>query len=253
MAIRFRCDQCNQLMSIASRKSGTLTRCSGCNAEVLVPTDDALDDGTGNDGEGDLASDDNSGQAKKVTGVESWFTTPAQRRRVSSSDAILAAAESATPAAARVSDGDVPEGMPVRKAQTEFDDMDLTPMVDVTFLLLVFFMITASFSIQKTIQIPPPDPDEQGATQTIQQPEEILDQSLRVEIDSADAIFVDDEPIGDIADLADALRDRSQAEGKNELVILADDNARHETFVAVVDAGIEAGMQKTRVANRRDD
>lgn len=251
MAIRFRCDQCNQLMSIASRKSGTLTRCPGCNAEVLVPTDDALDDGTG-----DLATDETSDQAKKLSGVESWFTAHPQRRRGRSSDEILAAdatTESNRPKTSQLSDDDIPEGMPARKAQTDFDDMDLTPMVDVTFLLLVFFMITASFSIQKTIQIPPPDPDEQGATQTIQQPEEILDQSLRVEIDSENTIFVDDEPIDDVADLADALRDRSQAEGKNELVILADDNALHETFVFVVDAGIEAGMQKTRVANRRDD
>ncbi len=34
------------------------------------------------------------------------------------------------------------------------DGMDLTPMVDVTFLLLIFFMITASFSLQKTLEFP---------------------------------------------------------------------------------------------------
>ena len=43
------------------------------------------------------------------------------------------------------------------------EEMDLTPMVDVTFLLLVFFMITASFSIQKTLEVPPPNPDQQEA------------------------------------------------------------------------------------------
>ena len=35
-------------------------------------------------------------------------------------------------------------------------DMDMTPMVDVTFLLLIFFMVTAAFSLQKSLQIPAP-------------------------------------------------------------------------------------------------
>ena len=32
------------------------------------------------------------------------------------------------------------------------DELDMTPMVDVTFLLLIFFMVTASFTIQKSLQ-----------------------------------------------------------------------------------------------------
>ncbi len=33
-------------------------------------------------------------------------------------------------------------------------DIDMTSMVDVTFLLLIFFMVTASFNMQKSIEIP---------------------------------------------------------------------------------------------------
>ena len=33
----------------------------------------------------------------------------------------------------------------------EEEELDMTPMVDVTFLLLIFFMVTASFSLQKSI------------------------------------------------------------------------------------------------------
>ncbi len=42
-----------------------------------------------------------------------------------------------------------------RKFQSE-DDLDMTPMVDVTFLLLIFFMITAAFSLQKSMEVPAP-------------------------------------------------------------------------------------------------
>ena len=62
------------------------------------------------------------------------------------------------------------------------EEMDLTPMVDVTFLLLIFFMITASFSIQKTLEVPPPDPEEKGAS-TSQKLEDIKEQSVEVHID----------------------------------------------------------------------
>ena len=60
-------------------------------------------------------------------------------------------------------------GVPVRQ-KCKPGELDMTPMVDVTFLLLIFFMVTASFSLQKSIQMPrqasqlpspapvPPDP-----------------------------------------------------------------------------------------------
>jgi hypothetical protein len=37
MPIRFRCGNCNQLMGISRRKSGSLVRCPACAAQVLVP------------------------------------------------------------------------------------------------------------------------------------------------------------------------------------------------------------------------
>jgi len=33
-------------------------------------------------------------------------------------------------------------------------ELDMTPMVDVTFLLLLFFMVTAAFNLQKAIVLP---------------------------------------------------------------------------------------------------
>jgi len=59
-------------------------------------------------------------------------------------------------------DDDDEEGFGSRADDEE--ELDLTPMVDVTFLLLIFFMITASFSIQKTLSVPPPDPEKEGAS-----------------------------------------------------------------------------------------
>jgi len=140
------------------------------------------------------------------------------------------------------------EGFQLRKAKSDFDELDMTPMVDVTFLLLIFFMITASFNLNKTLQFPPPEPDEKGAQQSVQTLDDFEADSIIVEIDDKNAIFVDDEPINDPAQLADLLTDKGRSEQKFELMVTADARALHETVVTVVDAANEAGMQKIRLA-----
>lgn len=122
------------------------------------------------------------------------------------------------------------------------EEMDLTPMVDVTFLLLVFFMITASFSIQKTLEVPPPNPDQEGASQS-QKLEDIQEQSVEVHIDSRNVISVDDEPLSDPTRLADVMRSKRMS----EVLITAHENSMHDMLTKVIDAANEIGMQKIRV------
>ena len=121
-------------------------------------------------------------------------------------------------------------------------EMDLTPMVDVTFLLLVFFMVTASFSIQKTLKVPPPNPDESGASQS-QKIEDMEEKSVLVHIDSRNVISVDDEPLNDPTRLAEIMRSKRMS----EVLITAHENSLHDMLTKVIDASNEIGMQKIRV------
>ncbi len=143
------------------------------------------------------------------------------------------------------------EGFSIRSAESEFEEMDLTPMVDVTFLLLIFFMITASFSLQKSIQVPPPNPDEDGVSQSLQTLDDFREESIIVEIDSNNGIYVDDTKLSNPSEIVQAILDRRDEGGrpKSELVLSAHKAARHETVVAVVDAANEVGMQKIRLAS----
>ena len=43
------------------------------------------------------------------------------------------------------------EAFTPRKMNRDDNEIDMTPMVDTTFLLLLFFMITAAFSLQKSL------------------------------------------------------------------------------------------------------
>ena len=46
------------------------------------------------------------------------------------------------------------EGFVTRKPMDEEMDLDITPMIDVTFLLLIFFMVTSTMQAEKDHQIP---------------------------------------------------------------------------------------------------
>jgi biopolymer transport protein ExbD len=138
----------------------------------------------------------------------------------------------------------------------EQDEMDLTPMVDVTFLLLIFFMITASFSVQKTLPTPVPEPDEEGVSQQLVTMEELEQEAVVVRLEGDQKVFVDDKPISGLDALPDALRDAMSGSGrggKGELVIQASDEARYEAIVAAYDAAAGLGLERVRLASVADE
>ena len=150
-------------------------------------------------------------------------------------------------------DDDDGDGAPltIRRHNHLDDEMDLTPMVDVTFQLLIFFMVSASFSLQKSIEVPTPDPDQKGASQQVQTIDDLHGTSIIVKIDASNTIWIDDEPLGDVNRLADTLRDKMRREQKTELLVTADNQSLHRTIIAVIDAANEVGMQKIRMTSKK--
>ncbi len=140
-------------------------------------------------------------------------------------------------------------GFGFQRARYFADDLDLTPMVDVTFLLLIFFMITASFSMQKTIHLPAPSPDQKGASQSLSL-EELEDDTVFVRIDQENQITVEDEPVADRKQLAEVLSQARLSTQRNEVAIDAHPDALHESVVLAIDAANEAGMQRIRLVSR---
>lgn len=127
----------------------------------------------------------------------------------------------------------------LKRTNDEADDLDMTPMVDVTFLLLIFFMITASFQLQKSLPASPPESDQQAAAaMTLEEPE---DDPIVLEIGPDDVVFIDGKktPLGEVESGLSQLR---ITERVDELVIEADREAKHGTVVIVSDAAIRAGF-----------
>jgi len=146
-----------------------------------------------------------------------------------------------------------------KRAADDDEGLDMTPMVDITFLLLIFFMVTAAFSLQKSIEIPPPDKEE-GTKQarTIEEVESD-DDFVIIRIDKDNTIWVDESEAPSRQELLSKLRQAregtpgSTSSGPSSLLVLADGDARHETVVLALDAGNAVGMESIRLATVDED
>jgi len=152
-------------------------------------------------------------------------------------------------------DDEEPEPLDLSIKRTEDEGLDMTPMVDVTFLLLIFFMVTAAFSLQKSIEIPPPDPDEAAE---VQQPDVIdTDDSIIILISKDNTIWVDDREAPSEQDLLIKLREAfdggPDGSRPGSLLVMADRECRHEVVVQALDAGNAEGVEDIRLAYVDED
>ena len=147
----------------------------------------------------------------------------------------------------------------VRPSGTQDDGLDMTPMVDVTFLLLIFFMVTAAFALQKSIRIPTPDPSESSTQSRTVEELEQDDDYIIVRVDKDNTVWVNDAEARSELDLLAKLKDaRSGGEattssGPSKLLVMASGDARHETVVMCLDMGTAAGIDDVRLAAGGDD
>lgn len=149
------------------------------------------------------------------------------------------------------------------KRKREEGEMDMTPMVDVTFLLLIFFMVTASFTMQKSLNVPKPESAEPGAqaksvNDFIDDPDFVV-----VRVDGYNTFHIsaaswDDEiEAPSVQELLVRLRQAKQGDAQGrvpiKLLVIAHVDALHERVVAAIDAGNEVGMEEVRRLTTEDD
>lgn len=141
------------------------------------------------------------------------------------------------------------------KKDNEFGELDLTPMVDVTMLLLIFFILTARYIEQKTLPTPPPsaqkkDEGSGGGSSSNTEFEDIAEASIVVSINERNNYFVDDVPI---APTELAAKIRSLRTDKSELMIDAHPSAIHDAVVQVIDIASDIGIERIRLTSKSDD
>ncbi|MCY2966187.1 MAG: biopolymer transporter ExbD [Planctomycetota bacterium] len=250
MSIQFRCNACGETLSVGDKMAGRSVDCPGCGAPVRVPDGEKKARPAATMPQRQAWTDDESSEAgSPVPPPLMEFAAVGGPANPELAGEPAAPPQKAPPRQPKPDMGGFNMGM---ARPTDQEEMDLTPMVDMTFLLLIFFMITASFSVQKSMGVPPPSSDKKGAAQSIQSLDDLADTSIAVRIDERNVIFIDDDPVPGSMRLTDVLLQKFSAQ-RNELLLTADDGALHDTVIAVIDAANEIGVQKIRMTSAARD
>ena len=125
-------------------------------------------------------------------------------------------------------------------ADEEENEINLTPMLDVVFIMLIFFNVTASFIKEAGIDVNRPD-----APVTHTKPE---DANILVAITANDEIFIDRRLIDPRAVRANI--ERLHAENpEGSVVIQASSKSTNKMLVWVMDASRQAGVYSISIAD----
>ena len=116
-------------------------------------------------------------------------------------------------------------------------------MVDVAFQLVLFFLVTATTVLYKSLEVPKPKPDEQSETvaQGKRTLEEMKKDFIIVKIDPQGAIKVDDQPTAPDG-LIEAMRRAREDGGRKTMLLSADFTTPHRNAVLAYDAANEIGL-----------
>jgi len=134
--------------------------------------------------------------------------------------------------------------IPRKKRVSQEAEIDLTPAVDVTFQLLIFFMITASFSLQKAFDVPPAK-NSDGISMNVQV--EMPDSGVHVEVDRDNVVFVGDKKAQSYKEVLELLNaEKSANRSVNDLDLILDPDSTHEMRIMVIDAATQAGFLRVK-------
>jgi biopolymer transport protein ExbD len=118
--------------------------------------------------------------------------------------------------------------------------LNLTPMLDVVFIMLIFFIVTATFIKQAGIEVTRPDALTAERKQTI---------SVIVAINAAGEIWIDNRRVDPTA--VRSMIEQLHAENpRGGMVIQADRGARNEQLIRVLEAARGAGVSEVAVATQ---
>ncbi len=122
--------------------------------------------------------------------------------------------------------------------EEEESSVDITPMLDVVFIMLIFFIVTATFVKEAGIDVDKPS----AATAVVQEKASIL-----IAIDADNNVWINRRQV-DIRSVR-SIVERLHAENpKGTVVIQADKASINDTLVQVMDASRRAGVYDIALA-----
>ncbi len=126
--------------------------------------------------------------------------------------------------------------------EEEENEINLTPMLDVVFIMLIFFIVTASFIKEAGIDVNRPD----APTADSQD-----DAAILIAISANDEIWIDRRETDPNA-VRGAIERLHAENPKGSVVIQADEESTNEMLVVVMEAAKQAGVNNVAIAALKD-
>lgn len=245
MSIEVSCSECGASHHVNDRLAGRSVRCPSC--DVVVPVPEKATESV------PVADIDVGDQPVEVAAGEPIASKSVQKKDgVQDSASREAAVEvPLVPNAGAVDDEDSDEidEVLIRKKRPE-EEMDMTPMVDVTFLLLIFFMVTAAFSLQKSIEMPRQQTDAPSTQVTDEEDDEL--ETIEVEVDEFGGFLViaqdwERETVGKQGLIRAFKEALAASKDSMRLNVKVHEMAKLHSLVDAMDAGTIAGFAELEV------
>ena len=137
--------------------------------------------------------------------------------------------------------------MRVIRKPVEAIEVNLTPLIDVVFLLLIFFMVSTTFTDPTQLEISLPEA--QG--ETVNEQMKILEVSINIQGDYA----INGRSLvkNDINTLMSAIRKTAKGNNQQPIVINADAQTPHQSVVTALDAAGRLGFRNVNISTKRPD
>lgn len=132
--------------------------------------------------------------------------------------------------------------MNFRSAQREELDVNLTPLIDVVFLLLIFFMVSTTFQKESELRVQLPE----STARTIEQSSD----TIEIVINPLGEYFVSGQELvnNKMSTLRSAMMEMTRGREDTVVIIRADARAPHQSVVTAMDVAAQLGLLKLSIA-----
>lgn len=129
-----------------------------------------------------------------------------------------------------------------RRGAAEGDPVNLSPLIDIVFILLIFFMVSTTFVRDMDLDI-----DRPKAESSTRSPNE----AIRLYIDAGGNTFLDGQPVRTWI-IQGKLRDMLRGSSSDTVLVVTDEAVPARTLVEVVDQARLSGAADVGVATVRE-
>ena len=130
--------------------------------------------------------------------------------------------------------------MRARNRNEEKSDIDISPLIDMVFILLIFFMVTTTFEKDQKIELE--RPSAQSASMA-------SGKSIKVHIDRSGEIYMDGEAVRSWM-LQSHIRDALRFSTSSDVLVVTDQDVAAKLLIEVIDQCRLAGAKDVGVATR---